>query len=184
MSAPPIHEAARQMRLSARAQACLRPSMQARAAVQALLDAGYCADAMSLLSRLLPRRYAVAWACQCGRSQPLDEHDRAGLALAEAWVREPEEAQRAAALAFAKTHRYRTIGAWTAAAAGWTGGNLNPDHERPTSPPEHLSAIAATAAVTYMAARVPAQFDARRAAFVRDALSLLSGPEGIDGGTR
>jgi hypothetical protein len=182
MSAPPILEAADQMRLSARAQACLRPSMAARAAVQALLDAGYCADALSLLGRLLPHRYAVAWACQCGRRQTLDEHDRAGLALAEAWVRDPVEAQRAAALAFAKAHRYQTIGAWTAAAAGWSGGNLNPDHERPTPPPQHLSAIAATAAVNYMAALVPAQFDARRTAFAHDALGLLDVPEGIDGG--
>ncbi|MBP0590314.1 hypothetical protein J8I87_11450 [Paraburkholderia sp. LEh10] len=184
MSAPSVLEAARQMRLSIRAQACLRPSMVSRAAVQALLDAGHCADALSLLGRLLPRRYAVAWACQCGRRQTLDEHDRGGLALAQAWVRDPVEAHRAAALAFAKMHRYQTIGAWTAAAAGWTGGNLNPDHERPTPPPDHLTAIAATAAVTYMAALVPAQFDARCAAFVCDALGLLSVPEGIDGGIR
>ncbi|MGF6936698.1 hypothetical protein OKW41_005860 [Paraburkholderia sp. UCT70] len=182
MSTPSIFEAARQMRLSTRAQACLRPSMAARSAVQTLLDAGHSADALSLLGRLLPRRYAVAWACQCCRRQTLDEHDRAGLELAEAWVRDPREAQRAAALAFAKTHRYQTIGAWTAAAAGWSGGNLNPEHERPTPPPEHLTAIAATAAVNYMAALVPARFDARRAAFVRDALGLLSVPEGIDGG--
>jgi len=184
MSAPPILEAARQMRISERAQAYLQPSMASRPAVQALLDAGYVADALSLLGRLLPLRYAVAWACQCGRRQTLGEHDRAGLALAEAWVRDPVEAQRAAALTFAKTHRYKTIGAWTAAAAGWSGGNLNPDHEQPTPPPEHLTAIAAMAAVTYMAALIPAQFDARRAAFVRDALSLLSVPEGIDGGSR
>jgi hypothetical protein len=182
VSAPPVLEAARQMRLSPRALACLRPKMAARAAVQALLDAGHWADALSLLSRMLPRRYAVAWACQCGRRQTLDEDDRTGLALAEAWVRDPVETQRAGALAFARAHRFRTIGAWAAAAAGWSGGNLNPDHERPTPPPEHLSAIAATAAVTYMAALVPAQFDARRAAFVRDALGLLSNPDGNDGG--
>lgn len=184
MSAPSILEAAGQMRLSAPARACLQPSMAARAAVQALLDAGHCADALSLLGRLLPRRYAVAWACQCGRRQTLDEHDRAGLALAEAWVRDPVEAQRVVALAFAKAHHYQTIGAWMAAAAGWSGGNLNPEHERPTPPPEHLSAIAATAAVSYMAALVPAQFDARRTAFVRDALGILSDPDGIDGRLR
>lgn len=177
-----ILDAARQMRLSAQAQATLRPTMAPRPAVQALLDTGRSADALSLLARLLPRRYAVAWACQCGGQQALGEHDRAGVALAEAWLRDPVESQRAAALAFANAHRYRTIGAWTAAAAGWSGGNLNPDYEQPTPPPAHLTAIAASAAVTYMAALVAAQFDARRIAFVRDALNLLSIPDGIDGG--
>ena len=177
-----ILDAARQMWLPEAALACVRPVASPRVAVQALLDGGYCADALRLLARLLPRRYAVGWACQCGRGETLSEHDSAGLALAEAWLREPGQAQQVAALAFAKAHRYRTIGAWAAAAAGWSGGNLNPDHERPTPPPAHLTALAASAAVAYMAALVPAQFDARRAGFVRDALNLLSIPDGVDGG--
>ena len=91
-----ILDAARQMRLSEEAIGCVRPVASARAAVQALLDGGYQADALRLLARLLPRRYAVAWACQCGRRQPLNEHDLAGLALAEAWLREPAESQQGA----------------------------------------------------------------------------------------
>jgi hypothetical protein len=164
------------------AVAKLHTTMAPRSAVQTLLDAGLPAEALGLLARLLPRRYAVAWVCQCARHEALGEHDRAGLALAEAWVRDPAEAPRAAALAFARAHRFRTIGAWSAAAAGWTGGNLNPDYPKPTPPPEHLTAIAASSAVTYLAAAVAAQFNARRAAFVRDAMGLLSVPNGFDGG--
>ncbi|GAB7535579.1 DUF6931 family protein [Burkholderia sp. 3C] len=175
-------DAARQMKLSAPALARLHDAQAPRAAVQALLDAGLCADALSLLARLLPHRYMVAWVCQCGSRQTLDAHDRAGLALAEAWVRDPREARRAEAAAFASAHRYRGIGAWCAAAAGWTGGDLNPRHAQPTPPPEHLSALAAMAALGYMAALVPAQFDARRAAFVNDALGLLGTPDGFEGG--
>ncbi|MFP3184984.1 MAG: hypothetical protein RXR20_06245 [Paraburkholderia sp.] len=177
-----ILDAAREMRLSAPAQATLQPTMAARSAVQALLDANLAGDALGLLARLLPHRYAVAWVCQCGRREVLGEHDRTGLALAQAWVRDPGEAQRAAALAFAKTHRYRTIGAWAAAAAGWSGGNLNPHYEEPTPPPEHLTAIAATSAVTYMAALAAAEFHGRRASFVRGALNLLSVQGSLDGG--
>ncbi|MGN4077713.1 DUF6931 family protein, partial [Burkholderia gladioli] len=81
-------------------------------------------------------------------------------------------------------HRYRGIGAWAAAAAGWTGGNLNPRAERPTPPPAHLCAIAAMAALNYLAALVPARFDARRLTYVRDALGLLGTPNGPDGGPR
>jgi hypothetical protein len=38
------------------------------------------------------------------------------------------------------------------------------------------------AAVTYMAALIPAQLDVRRAAFVHDALGLLGVPNASDGG--
>jgi hypothetical protein len=179
-----ILDAARSMRLSAQATARLQPTMAPHTAVRTLLDHGLSADALSLLARLLPRRYAVAWVCQCGSRQTLGEHDRAGLALAEAWLRDPREAHRAAAAAFAKAHRYQTIGAWAAASAGWSGGNLNPRHEQPTPPPEHLTALAAMAAVTYLAALVPAQLDVRRTAFVRDALGLLGIPNGSDGGSQ
>ncbi|WP_246793502.1 DUF6931 family protein [Burkholderia perseverans] len=191
-----LFDAARQMRLGAPAMARLQAAMTPHAAVSTLLDAGLAADALSLLARLLPHRYAVAWVCQCASRDPLDpldaadrvaalaEPDRAGLALAEAWVREPDEARREAAAAFASAHRYRGIGAWAAAAAGWSGGNLNPRHERPTPPPAHLSALAAMAALNYLAARAPQRLDARRAAFVRDALGLLGIPNGGDGGLR
>lgn len=179
-----LFDAARQMRLSAPANARLEPGMTPRIAVQTLLDDGLAADALSLLARLLPHRYTVAWVCQCASREALGAHDREGVAFAEAWVRAPGEAQRAAAALFASEHRYRTIGAWACASAGWTGGNLNPRNEQPTPPPEHLSAIAATAAVTYMAALVPAQIDARRTAFVRDALGLLGIPNGMSGATQ
>lgn len=179
-----ILDAARQMKLSAPANHRLRPAMAPHTAVRTLLDYGLTADALSLLARLLPRPYAVAWVCQCGSRQTLGEHDRAGLALAETWVRDPGEAHREAAATFANVHRYRTIGAWAAAAAGWTGGNLNPRHEQPTPPPQHLTAIAAMAAVNYMAALIPAQLDARRADFVQDALGLLGVPNRMDGGAK
>ncbi|MDN7808265.1 MULTISPECIES: DUF6931 family protein [Burkholderia] len=179
-----ILDAARQMRLAAPAMARLDAAMSPHAAVRALLDAGLAADALSLLARLLPHRYAVAWVCQCGRGETLAAPDQAGLALAEAWVRDPAEAHRADAAAFAAEHRYRGIGAWAAAAAGWTGGNLNPRAEQPTPPPAHLCAIAAMAALNYLAALVPARFDARRLTYVRDALGLLGTPNGSDGGPR
>lgn len=172
-----IIQAAQQMRLSAQAQGLLRPELAARAAVQTLLDAGLAADALGLLMRLLPRRYAVAWLCQCSREQSLSEQDRAGTALAESWVRDPSEAHRRAAFDFAKTHRYKSIGAWIAAAAGWSGGNLAPpSQDLQVPPPEQLTALAAAAAVTHIAALVADQFKARREAFVRSALGLLGTP--------
>lgn len=168
-----IFDAAVQMRLSTQALAALTPTMTARAAIQALLDAHLTADAMSLLARLLPHRYVVAWVCQCAQREILNAFDHAGLELAEAWVREPDASRQAAALAFANSHRFQTVGAWIAACAGWSGGNLNPRADRPTPVPSHLSAIAAVAALSYLAARVVEKFDLRQRGYVTEAMGLL-----------
>ncbi|KRE88298.1 hypothetical protein ASG87_06690 [Frateuria sp. Soil773] len=176
-----IIQAAVQMELSEPAGARLRPDMTAQAAVQALVEAGQVQDALKLLARLLPKRYAVAWLCQCARDQPLSREDRAGAALAEAWVREPNESNRRAAYEFANAGAYRSLGAWLAAAAGWSGGSLAPAaQETPVPPAEHLTARATVAAANLMAALVTEQFEARRAAFVARAMDLL-GSAGVAG---
>ncbi|MFA4762649.1 hypothetical protein P2A07_22170, partial [Xanthomonas perforans] len=94
MSAPTLSlaQACAQMQLSAPACAQLSTPITPQAAVSALLASGHGEDAIKLLARLLPKRYAVAWLCQCVRGETLDEEDRAGAALAEKWVRDPSEA--------------------------------------------------------------------------------------------
>jgi hypothetical protein len=149
--------------------------------VQALLDGDEAGDALKLLARLLPKRYVVAWLCQCAREQQLSVEDRAGASLAEKWAREPNEANRRAAFEFANAGGYKSLGAWIAAAAGWADGSLAPaKQETPVPPPEHLTACAAVAAVNMMAALAPEQFAARRIAFIQRAMDLLGteGPQG------
>ena len=163
-----------QMELSAPASARLRADMTPRAAVQDLLDAGQAQDALKLLARLLPKRYAVAWLCQCARDQPLTHEDRSGAALAEKWVREPTESNRRAAFEFAHAGGYKALGAWLAAAAGWSGGSLAPAaQETPVPPAEHLTARATVAAINLMAALDATHFAVRRTAFIERAMSLL-----------
>ena len=169
-----VTQASIQMGLSATASAKLTPEMAPQAAVQALLDAGDTPDALKLLARLLPKRYAVAWLCQCARDQPLGLEDKAGASLAEKWVREPNEDNRRAAFEFANAGGYKSLGAWLAAAAGWSGGSLAPaSQEKPVPPPEHLTARASVAAINLMAALVTEQFEVRRSVFIERAMSLL-----------
>ncbi|CAB3770078.1 DUF6931 family protein [Paraburkholderia solisilvae] len=181
-----IIAAAREMQLSEVALNVLATARTPRSAVEALLDAELAADALGLLARLLPRRYAVAWLCQCVRAdEPARSDDRAGVELAERWVREPDDTRRRDALAYAQAHRFRTVGAWVAAAAGWSGGNLAPPgSEIVAVPTEFMTARAAAAAITHLAARASTRFAQRRAGFVRVALDLLGPPERIDGGIR
>lgn len=170
-----ILEAALQMELSAAALARLHDSMSARTAVQTLLAAGETQDGLKLLARLLPKPYVVAWLCQCARDEPLQIEDKAGAALAEAWLRDPSEANRRAAFEFANAGGYKSVGTWLAATAGWSGGSLAPaTQETPVPPPDHLTARAAVAAVNMMAALVVDQFAVRRDALISRALHLLN----------
>ncbi|MCD9033574.1 hypothetical protein LDO32_17820 [Luteimonas sp. Y-2-2-4F] len=162
------------MGIGPEARALLPARTTPQAAVRALLDHGRAQEAVQLLARLLPKRYVVAWLCQCARDEPLDADDRAGALAAERWVRDPGEASRRAAYEFAAAAGYRAPGAWLAAAAGWSGGSLAPAaQDTPVPPPPDLTARAATAAVNLLAALEPARFEARRAAFVERALALL-----------
>jgi hypothetical protein len=150
--------------------------MTAQMAVQALVGAGQVQDALKLLARLLPKRYAVAWLCQCARDQALNPEDRAGASLAEKWVREPNESNRRAAFEFANAGGYKSAGAWVAAAAGWSGGSLAPaSQETPVPPADHLTACAVVAAINMLAALDIEKFASRRAEFIAPALNLLNG---------
>lgn len=171
-----IKQAAAQMELAQEADALLRDDMTPRAAVQALIDAGQVQEALKLLARLLPKRYVVAWLCQCARDQQLSVEDRAGLSLAEHWARDPSEANRRAAYEFASRGGYQALGAWLAASAGWADGSLAPaQQEVPVPPGEHLTAVAAVAALNMLAALEAGQFPQRRVAFIQRALDLLGG---------
>ncbi len=171
-----VMQASIQMELSEPAGALLRPEMTAQMAVQALVGAGQVQDALKLLARLLPKRYAVAWLCQCARDQALNPEDRAGASLAEKWVREPHESYRRAAFEFANAGGYKSAGAWVAAAAGWSGGSLAPaSQETPVPPADHLTACAVVAAINMLAALDIEKFAARRAEFIAPALNLLNG---------
>ncbi|HET6433615.1 DUF6931 family protein [Dyella sp.] len=163
-----------QMELTPDASARLRADMSPQTAVQDLLAAGQAQDALKLLARLMPKRYAVAWLCQCAREQPLTQEDRAGASLAEQWVRDTSESNRRAAFEFAHAGGYKSLGAWIAAAAGWSGGSLAPaTQQTPVPPPEHLTARATVASINLMAALDAPNFASRRATFIERAMSLL-----------
>lgn len=169
-------DACEQMQIDPQARAVLQPAMTPRQAVQSLLDAGHVQPALQLAARLLPKRYVVAWLCQCARGETLVPEARAGAALAERWLREPAEAHRRAAYEYANAGGYASLGAWLAASAGWAEGSLAPPGQQAAiPPPEHLTARAAVAALNLLAAADAADFQARRLGYAQQALPLLDG---------
>jgi hypothetical protein len=114
-------------------------------------------DAIVFCAYLLPRRAAVWWACRCLRiliPNRTDDED-AALQIAEAWVEEPEEPRRRAALRLGTDGDQAAPTTWAALSAGWSGGSLTVDDSATVPSPSHLTAKSASAAVMLALGRVP-----------------------------
>ncbi len=169
-----------QLALSSDAAAVLAGGGNVRLCLDQLLELGLSADALAVVARTLPKRYVVAWACECFKSAlaglPATTNvDRAGLALAQRWLTDPTEEKRRAALDFAEAGQFGTPGAWIAASAGWTDGSLLPRGYDPIPPPDHLPAEAAVAALR-LAASQGADYAGAINGFITRALQIFGPP--------
>ena len=135
-------------------------------------------DAIAFCAYLLPRREAVWWACQSVRA--LGGASNGGeekvLAAAEAWVREPEDEQRTAALELGMEGDRSAPTTWAALAAAWAGGSLVLG-DQPVPAPPHLTAKAVRAAVLTALARVSVKERADRLRACLDGGMRLAGEE-------
>jgi hypothetical protein len=151
-----------------------------RTCLNELLGLGLPADALAVVSRALPKRYVVAWACECLKgvlagAPVVNDVDRAGLALAQQWLAEPSEENRRAALEFAELGEFASPGAWLAASAGWNGGSLLPRGYDPVEPPDYLPAEAAVAALR-LAASHSTDYAGAIGGFITRALQIFGPP--------
>lgn len=119
----------------------LRPSGEEPplAFARRLLDRARRFDAIIYAACLLPKREAVWWGCQCVRALQENRPDDALLA-AEAWVRQPEEAQRRAALRIGVSGDTDLPTTWLALAASHSGGSISDEEAFPVQPPPDATA--------------------------------------------
>ncbi|WP_332699560.1 DUF6931 family protein [Bosea sp. (in: a-proteobacteria)] len=111
-------------------------------------------EAVGFCAFLLPRREAVWWALQTvQRMRPPGSPPDPGLQAAEAWVRDPSDALRRAALGAAEAGDTAEPGTWVAWAAGYSGGSMLATHPVPCPP--DLTAKTARIAVLTALGRVP-----------------------------
>jgi hypothetical protein len=151
-----------------------------RSCIDEMLEQGLAADALMLIARILPKRYVVAWACECFKGAlaglpTATDVDRAGLALAQQWLTDPTEDRRRAALDFAEAGEFSTPGAWIAASAGWSDGSLLPRGYDTISPPDHLPAEAAVAALRFAASQ-GSDYAGAISGFITRALQIFGPP--------
>jgi hypothetical protein len=102
-----------------------------------LLSQGMGFDPIVYIASVLPRREAVWWGCHCVRALNGGRTDDA-VQAAEAWVRNPEEAERRAALQIGTSGDTNAPSTWLALAAGHSGGSIAPEG----GPPVHAWAEA------------------------------------------
>jgi hypothetical protein len=132
--------------------------------LQKLSADGNLQDAVTFCAHLLPRREAVWWACGCARVLIGDilQSRAAGLLAAEAWVYQPDERHRQAALEIGQQSDSNDPLTWLALAAGWSGGLLSAHPAKPVPVPPYMTARAARIAVILSSARVKTEERATR----------------------
>jgi hypothetical protein len=144
-------DVAKSVRLSDAALKLLTPAFTPRqffdalAVVPALAD-----DAIRFLATALPKREAVWWGVLCVKDalpKPADPVAAKAVASAEAWAKDPSEANRRAAESAANAAGYGTAAGSLAAAAFWSGGSLNPPHLPVVAPKPELTGVAVAGAV-------------------------------------
>ena len=127
-------------------------------------------DALTFCAYALARREAVWWGCQCVRAiaeiRPGAEDP--ALQAAEAWVREPDEEHRVAALRLGNESDRRGATPWLALAAGWSGGNISLLGGAAVPSKPDMTAKAIKTAILVALARVGAKDRAQRLSFCVD----------------
>jgi hypothetical protein len=129
------------------------PSLQF---LEALISRDELDKAVGFCAFLLPRREAVWWGCRSVKTlvPARSGEEEQAIAVAEQWVREPEEERRLAALELGMRGSSKLPSTYLALAAGWSGGRLNVGAETPVPIPPHQTARVVRAAVLIAATRV------------------------------
>ena len=144
--------------------------------LQKLADGKKFDDAVAFCAYLLPRREAVWWACGCARTLLGDiaQNGAACLLAAEAWVYEPDDRHRQAALDLGMQGDSNDPLTWLALGAGWSGGMLSSHPEMPAPVPSYMTARAARIAVQLSAhfAKKKDEVPARLQACIAEGIKL------------
>ncbi len=176
----PPTELVRGLKLSSEAKAVVPTARNARELVDKLVAARRAEDAVRVMLHALPRRYALAWTCECLRRDygktPLSPADAACLESAEICIMHESDEMRRTAAERGEAAEHETPASWAAMAAAWGGGSLSPRGAVPVPPPPRLAADACCTAVILLAAREPTRLQERLAEWIERALASFGPP--------
>jgi hypothetical protein len=141
-------------------------------------------DAVGFCAHLLPRREAVWWGCGSVRAVLGDvtPYGVAGLVAAEAWVHEPTDKNRQAALQIGTRGDSADPLTWLALGAGWSGGMLSTVPNAQVPVPPYLTARAVRIAIQLGAGRLkPAERAERMQTCIAEGIKLAEPGDGQRG---
>jgi hypothetical protein len=175
-------EAAQSIKLTPEAVALLKPHASVADFLSALMAAELMTDAVAVMSRALPKREAVWWACLATRTMVDAQTPPAVVAAidaAEAWVYRPSDETRRAAMDRAQATKFDHPGVWAAVGAFWSGGSMAPPNLPAVPPAEHLTGVAVAGAVNLSAVMRQPQFAKDKLkGFLGQAIDIANGGTG------
>jgi len=138
-------------------QALLKPRMSSSEYVHALEENKQSVDAVKALAHGMPERDSVSWACQSSQkvAGKLNPEEKAATQAAQAWVKNPTEANKLAAGEAASKTDFKGPGGWAAQAAAWSQSPApaaNPAPGAPATPAAPALTPAAVAGAVLLAA--------------------------------
>jgi hypothetical protein len=175
-------EVAQSVTLTPEGVALLKPQASVADFLSALMAAELMTDSVAVMSRALPKREAVWWACLATRTM-VDTHTPpavvAAIEAAEAWVYRPSDDTRRAAMDRAQATKFDHPGVWAAVGAFWSGGSMAPPNLPAVPPAEHLTGIAVGGAVNLSAVMRQPQFAKDKLkGFLGQAIDIANGGTG------
>jgi hypothetical protein len=174
---PPARRAAdlcKYFTLSDDAKKAVTPEMTPDEFLQAAFENQWHPDAIQFLAHYLPKRQAVFWAMSCTRQSAVETTPAAEAALksAEAWIAEPNEDNRQAALAAANDADTSTPAGATALAAYYSDGLPATQDPKMNAKAYFMTAKLAGGAVLLAATEDREQAIARMEAFVNRGMDI------------
>lgn len=135
--------------LPAEATRFLVPDLSPQAFLSLLAEAEQVGNAVRFLAFALPVREAIWWAAIVAQSHLATPTalERACLERAAAWVYDPSDEKRRAAMELAETAKFEGAAAYAALAVFWSGGSLAPVDLPEVLPDPRLGHIGAGASV-------------------------------------
>jgi len=132
------------------ARALLKPNLSPAQFLDQLLEKQHHEDAVRFLAQGLPKREAVWWACHCAKAAmgtSATATAAAAIKAAEAWVVDPTEERRQAAMPAAEKAPFGTPAGCAALATFFSGGSLAPPNVPVVPPADTLTGDAVSGAV-------------------------------------
>jgi hypothetical protein len=147
LTTPSAADLAAKAKAQPASQALLKPGMTSSEYIHALQEKKQSLDAVNALAHGMPERDAVSWAAQSSQkvAAKLNPQEQAAAKAAEAWVKNPSDATKAAAAEAASKTDFKGPGGWAAQAAAWAQSPAPATGSAPAGAPTGAAAGGATA---------------------------------------